>query len=1039
MTLMKNEFLSTGSETVLAEDALRFDYHTTYALWDPSDEAEPQPVVDDGIIRDVSPEQARKDATLEIIQARRANADTPERKRLLAYFERIVREDAALPRSGSKYHLRNTLARAGTSFAAWMEQTGMREDFERIAGLLPLEDDESGCRIPDSQATSFIGRARSVMDEMEANGETLPRVSANSPHPSIKAFARRMGLPFSAVVFMSSVRVELGARIAEGRIILGDPVTDPDAPNRAERRAARKKLKRVISVYKKTGKPIPASSENARRIDIDWLLDEAGIFDFPMRECMKCDPDFRKDLAEVIRTVSLKPVHLSRIDPRVVSYGRLEEEGEQTLREMYRRENPNSEPMSKAEDAWVANQWSFLRRFRRQAERTTACDAAADFTDAGFQTVIDRAKTGSVKGDAAFERGIGRFRAICAGLTRATTLPASFAGALDAAMVATGRNAPSLAKVIGCRKGLIHAWRRGQAIPGWQNSYLVDLLEKELGLAKDTLMARLPSIRSGRTITRGRKEVTLEDGSKLNLAPLWRYMHMDAPLWPHDRLRDHAVEVHDRVYGSDTAHRIRLRAAQSNAYNLPEPDAGSPIWKELDDLIAFQTGLIDDGRLRNPVSEWKSPATINHHREQVTIFARWLMLAVDEGGLGVSPERVSFGLLVNYRITLRYVAWRILRAADLQLNGQPIGPKITSTEKAVLSFVANLLDPVYGWITQSRGIFPQLVEDARRFRMPFIREGKGGTEVVDDDTCPMLEVMPGELVEAVASADGWRGQCALSHAHIKSTGSRVARSFKLMRNPQDLVMPILKHQKPLAVALRMVRDALAHARPIATAPLYHAQDVHRALAFLLLMLVVFRSGTIRELTWRADGTGHVRKTADGWEIVVGAEHFKNGFNPEFFGPSWNRRDYERSLGNWGSFDEIMEHYITKCRPILLGGRESDLLFVPYKGRDSWNKNTFSNLILSFTRRWCVYSARFETGMPGVRSFGPHPARNIVATHIIRNHPTEDRWRLASLVLQTSEANVRLRYGWLTVREELAKVDPLFDEASALAASEQPLY
>lgn len=977
---------------------------------------------------------------LAIIDERLTSVMTPERERILGMFRKVALEGGRLPRGGLKYHLRATLALADVSFRTWVEQAALREDVDRIAPLLPIDDMQAVVHERGGpRAESIIGLARKTMDEMEISREVLPRESLRSYRPSVKAFAKRMGVELSVIYGLSLVKRELSERVKIGRIELGAPYFDPHAPSRAERRAAREALKKLLVTYVKLKTPIAASSQRADRIDLDWLLDEAAILDRRLRDCMKCDPLFRHALAEVIRKVRLKPVHLSRIDPGVVSYERLEKEGDQSMREMYRRENPNPDGVSTAEEGWMANQRSFLKRLMKVASRSPVEDAAADFAVKGFADVVATGRTGSVKGDAAYDKSIERWRTVAKALMEATVFPASFAGALDAAMVAVGRDAPSLSAEIGCKRGLIHAWRRGSSLPTFQNFHLIGRLEVALGLVEGTLSKRVPSIRSSRTITGGRKEITLEDGRVLPLAGLWRYMHPDAPIWPEDRLRVHVEETHARVFGVDTPHRVRQRAAMTNAYNLPEPDPISPIWKEMDDLVGFQTGMIDDGRLRNPLSEWNSEGTVKLHRSQITTFVRWLMLPVAVGGLGIAPELISFSLLINYKIVLRYVTWRVLRAADLEVNGERIGPKITATEKMLLFFFANLLDPEFGWVTQSRGVLKPLQAIDTTFRMPFIRSAKQTTEIVDDDTCLLAVVMPPEIVASASTEEGWRNQAAAASAHIRSTGARFSRSFRLIRDPQQLIMPILRHQHPIGVGLRMVRDALANVRPIATSPYLHASDVQRALAFLLLMLVVFRSGTMRNLTWRADGTGNVRKTIEGWEIVVGADNFKNGFSPELFGPTWNRRDYERTLGDWGDFGEVIEHFITKCRPILLGNRESDLLFPPPKGRTDWSESNFNYLVMSFTRKWCVYNPRYGTGMSGVRAFGPHPARNIVATHIVRNHPNEDRWRLASIILQTGIEKVKLRYGWVTTREELAKTDDLYAEASKLAASNADLY
>jgi len=207
-------------------------------------------------------------------------------------------------------------------------------------------------------------------------------------------------------------------------------------------------------------------------------------------------------------------------------------------REIYRADTPKAEPASDKEERWVANQLSFLSRAMRVAARGPEDDAAADFADAGFDAIVAQGRTGSVKGDAAYEQSMVRWKRIAKSLMEATTFPASFAGALDAGMVATGIDAPTLAGKIDCKKGLIHAWRRGGSLPTFQNVYLVSRIETALRLVEGTLMKRLPKTRNSRTMLGGRKEITLDDGTVVHLSGLWRYMHPEAPMWPEEKLRD---------------------------------------------------------------------------------------------------------------------------------------------------------------------------------------------------------------------------------------------------------------------------------------------------------------------------------------------------------------------------------------------------------------------------------------------------------------------------------------------------------------------
>ncbi len=1018
----------------------------------PTEGFTPAPANDDGTdkedcvrstsepIGDAPVEERRRAGIIEAIDARRAPSITPERLRFLDAMANVATETGRLPRGGNTYHLRSVLALAGVSFAAWLEQPSLREDVKRIAPLFDVGDVQASAHVRGGgPVDTLIARARRVMDEMEKNGEAVASDLYGKSRASTQAFADRMGVPRSLIFNNGTIKRDLAERIKRGALVLGAPHVDPGAPSRAERRAARSVLKTLIERYAKTGTPMPASPEHGARIDIDWLLDEAGIIDLRVRECMKCDPTFRADLAEVIRRVRIRPVHLSRIDPRVVGYGRLREEGEAMLREIYRADTPAGVPGSEAENRWVANQNSFLSRGMRVMGRVLADDAAPDFRADAFAAMILAGSTGTVKGNDAFAKGMARWARIVEAIAAATTFPASFAGALDAAMVATGRTAPSIAKALGCATSVVATWRRGGSLPTYQNFHLVATLEKELGLVPGTLAKRLPAIRSSGTMYGGRKEIILADGRVVRLSAMWRYMHPDAPTWSEDKLREHVEEAWERVYGADNAHRVRQRAVLSNAYGLPEADPTSPIWAELDDLVRFRSGTLDDGRLRDAKSEWRSDATVRLHRSHVTIFARWLMLPIEAGGIGLAPDQISFCLLLNHHLVLKYVAWRVTRAAGLAVGGEPIGPRITSTEKMILSFFSSLLDPQHGWLTQSRHVVMRPVAMPTRFRMPFIKEGKDGIVVEQGDEASEVEVMSTKLAGKLAKGKGWKKASKKAGLHIRSTATRFAKSFRLVRDPHQIVMPILEQQYPIAVCLRMARQAFEHARPLATAKRYHARDVQAVVAFLLLLIVVFRSGTMRNLTWRADGTGNLRRLPGGYEVVVGAEEFKNEANVSLFGPSWNRRDYERSIGDWGFFNEILDHYLEHCRPILLEGRQSDLLFPPPRGREDWSEHNFGHLIHGFTKKWVVWNPRFGTGMKGVRSFGPHPVRNIVATHILLNHPTEDRWRLASIVLGTGIDKVRLRYGWVTARRELAKADPLFAEASEIAASDAVLF
>jgi hypothetical protein len=290
----------------------------------------------------------------------------------------------------------------------------------------------------------------------------------------------------------------------------------------------------------------------------------------------------------------------------------------------------------------------------------------------------------------------------------------------------------------------------------------------------------------------------------------------------------------------------------------------------------------------------------------------------------------------------------------------------------------------------------------------------------------MHEVMSRELVDSISK--DWTGAILAARRMLSSLASMVQTHYTMIRDPHKLVLPILKAEQPIAVVLRQIAEALKRARPLKTSPMDHARDYRNAVAMLLLVTVVFRSDTLRDLEWRSDGTGNLIRTAEGYDVVVGSDRFKNGRCEWLFGPTFRRRDYERELKDWKGLNGILDHYLKVCRPILLKGRNSDLLFPTAQKAEDWSHSTFNTVITGWTRTWSVRNERHGTGLDGVLPWGPHCIRDIVATHIVGNHAGEERWELASAILGASVAVVRRNYAFVNARRELGKADSLYADA-----------
>ncbi len=161
---------------------------------------------------------------------------------------------------------------------------------------------------------------------------------------------------------------------------------------------------------------------------------------------------------------------------------------------------------------------------------------------------------------------------------------------------------------------------------------------------------------------------------------------------------------------------------------------------------------------------------------------------------------------------------------------------------------------------------------------------------------------------------------------------------------------------------------------------------------LLLSLMIsnpLRARNLRELTYRPDGTGHLRRTAQGeWRIVIHRQEFMN---------PWEGRNYNMRVDR--SVWPYIERYLTCYRPVL-GGCRPELVFASSRSPDRpwWGLNERMKAI---TRR--------NLRCPGV---GPHDIRHLVVSSIIEK---TGNFRLAAAILHDSPAAMKKRYSHLLTK------------------------
>lgn len=942
-------------------------------------------------------------------------AITDNQTRLLSSFHQVVVNGWSLPSKRGRPHMFKILQAAGLNRKDRDFDPNVRKAYSDFVGRMPLDlrVEKPG----EGEARTLVEKVSAKLESMEANGVPFPRYAEGSPRISLQGTEQLMGLSPGSICRHANIMVMVRKWIP--RLGIGEVFRSNQPLTRRERAEWRTKLIDDAQSIVASGLLLPASADRDDRIDFDHLTARIGAPTTMQRDCV-----YRKELARIRRVYGVQP--RIKVRRRGVLYGEVLTALADHRRALYRMDHPAAEGgdgEAKAGD----NDKSSLRRFMAHLERDLDDVVGADFEE-GYQDAIAECEPEG-RSAANFRASMSRARMVARALVAREGLPDTLHEAL-AKLVQ--RRFPTtmieIARQADVPVHLLRGWRNGECVPNVHSAHHLASLEREFGLPDTALTGLLDNIPNGRIGASRLKEVVLSDGRKLKTKGLWKYLPSDALTWDEDRLAPAMERVQNEIFSPQSIFAIGSVASRTT-HRLPPEDVSTPFRKhEWPDYVMLQKSIMHDGRLRRP-GTGGADSTLEMQSAMLSMFSRWLMLDPARGGLGLAAHQVTLMLLLNPMIAVAYCCWRMTRFADLIVDGVPRGVVISSTEAAFLDFVRGLVDPDYGWLTQAQGRFP--LPEPMNQPMPTVAIMTGKDVMNVDMPIGETPVMPAELL--AKAGNDWSASCDAARRVYRVYGAHIRATYKLVRDPHDSVRPILEHPQPLAVVLRMIEEAKRHVPHLVGSGQRHATAHAKILIMLLLCTVCFRQYTLRGLKWVVDGTGGIRLVEGELEIKVSAEDFKNMRNTDLFGPSWRRRDYHRFVQNWGGIVEQFQYYVRVCRPILLDGRKSDLLFPPTRmHRDDaevpMDAGIFHQIVRSFTREFCVYNASRGSGLPGVKPFGPHVMRDIVATHIIKNLDSPNPYAVAADVIGTGETQVRKRYGWIDMPSRLGKADDVFNLA-----------
>ena len=967
-------------------------------------------------------------------QILRASAEDDAGRAFVDGVKRLSDARTPVPWSVRGPGLQSVMRFIGVEAANDEEEARFASLLNRATHLLtPAEGAGSTRRKRRGAAETYIGRIRIKLDDLPL-GTPIPRW-LKSERASWPGLSVMLNEPLSKLQRRIEARREVKSRLEDGRLVLGQPYMEGKAWRDAVR-PARERLMAVIASHANgpERRPIDVEPLGVPKVLIEPMLDKADVTEPRIREALMCDLKVRRELARVTAIVGTRRAgEAAPVQKPLLVFEDLVPAGMKEAEEAFRVRRPD------ADDAAVVkagvDERSFINRAMRVNGWTGQSDVFRTLLADDAEAAIKKGCTQVPRSDANYLGSMERWSKIAVAMIASRKLGMTFGERVTIGIRRMLMSAKAFADRYELPYDTLLKWQRGLGMPTSHQIHLVHRIEKAFGEPKGELVEMLGVVRGGRNNTQ-RKTIRLDDGRTVQLKRYLCFLPADAIDWSENRLREAVAEADRRHYGAMTVNTIRQKAVSAISRARSPIDPSCPMLAEWKDLVTFKTSLNDPTRYLCPKWEWNSSRTVEKNENHMKDFARWCAMPREQGGLGLPWHQISFILVLNHQVVSKYVFHRVLRFSRLTLEGKELGPMLGGTEFGFMGFIKSLLDLEYGWLTQS----PHVVQKPQVVDVQFELERMSALDNVFTVQMPerpdVCTVMDADLVARITT--DWMGAVRHARHMISSLTGKVERHYKMIRDPHKLVWPIINHTHPVAVVIRQVKEALSRCRPIEVCPMQHAKDYRNAVAMLMLITVVFRSDTLRNMEYRSDGTGHLIRTAAGYDVIVGADRFKNGMCEWLFGPSYRRRDYERALGDWQSLTAILDYYLKICRPILLKGRESDLLFPTGQSAEKWSSKTFNTMITNWTRTWSVRNERHGTGMTGVLPWGPHCIRDIVATHIILHFPGEERWELAAAILCTGVELVKTRYAFVNSKRELGKADGVYNRAFALGFGDDDL-
>lgn len=530
-----------------------------------------------------------------------------------------------------------------------------------------------------------------------------------------------------------------------------------------------------------------------------------------------------------------------------------------------------------------------------------------------------------------------------------------FGRRLSAAVGHVGVSQSALARRVGMRAGTLNRWVRGEKVPDARMEHLVTKIEVVLGLAVGDLSSLIVRRRRGQ----GR---------------------LPGYLWP----ESHRGAANRRVRG-------KISKRLPDLAGLDDDAIRQAIVLTVESYeIATKPGRRQrEKRVRNKIAH-----VSQRFDADVCDWVTWATTA-NAGGATRLRDPIGLASAKAYSGFFRSIAAYILspRCPEV-LQRSPGDLRLVHifAPSILRAYFADRLGALLPGEQENRAQVDRL-----KSLQSAIEFAGGHPDLRAEMVCLEDELLP---VRRDLSDREWIGAIG---AAIESLRHTLVTSARVPETVSDRLEPILSLPRPLDVVDTIRGVQAADQGRLRAGSVAWARSLRNRLLIALLAQTALRSATIGQILVSGPDR-HLAKTSGAWRLDMPVALFKSDSETVFEGGR-----YRRLLVDDGYLAPLLEEYLSVARPLLLGGRDGDHLFVTTNGAEviGMTASVVQQTVVDITRCAIGSAAPIDRRIVGIDHLTPHHFRGILATSVLKSTGST---RIAADAIHCTEKTLIEHYG-----------------------------